>query len=208
MKYRQISSLFFSPIYLNRCCGFLFYYTRTAERDQKKKNLIHFSSNQTKWEKKKNGVCKLGNTCFVALKRMGAENMWNHVRATSEPRGWTPVCSWFAKKTKKTPKDRPSCYSSTSLRKQPSIKISTQQHGASSNNSLFKNPKKSEGETKAGVWGGKQKKLGLEVHIYIFMYIYILIFILCPTSSPFSAYTILKSNFFFPTSRQATKTGR
>lgn len=48
---------FFSPIYLNRCCGFLFYYTRTAERDQKK--IIHFSSNQTKWEKK-NGVCKLG----------------------------------------------------------------------------------------------------------------------------------------------------
>lgn len=103
------------------------------------------------------------------------------------------------KKKRKNKKDRPSCYSSTSPRKQPSIKISTQQHGASSNNSLFKNPQKSEGETKAGVWGGKQKKTrSRSSYIYIFMYIYILIFILCPTSSPFSAYTILKSNFFFP----------
>lgn len=101
-------------------------------------------------------------------------------------------------KKKEKQKRCPSCYSSTSPRKQPSIKISTQQHGASSNNSLFKNPKKSEGKQKLVCGVGNKKILGLEVHIYIFMYIYILIFILCPTSSPFSAYTILKSNFFFP----------
>ena len=35
-------SFFFPHLFLNRCCGFLFYYTRSAERQKKKKSLIHF----------------------------------------------------------------------------------------------------------------------------------------------------------------------
>lgn len=43
----QTNFLLISPhLFLNRCCGFLFYYTRSAERD-KKKSFI-FPPNKTK----------------------------------------------------------------------------------------------------------------------------------------------------------------
>lgn len=38
----------FPPLFLNRCCGLLLYYTSSAERHKKKG--IKFSSKQTKWE--------------------------------------------------------------------------------------------------------------------------------------------------------------
>lgn len=157
-------------------------------------------------------MCKLGNTCFVALKRMGAENMWNHVRATSEPQGWTPVCSWFAKKKKgKTKKIVPP------VTLQPVLANSLPSKSPRSSTvplqiTLYlKTPKNQKGKQKlvCGVGNKKKKTRSRSSYIYIFMYIYILIFILCPTSSPFSAYTILKSNFFSPLpDRQQKQAGR
>lgn len=52
--------LIFPHLFLNRCCGFLFYYTRSAERDKKK---IHLFFLPTKLSEKELCV-NLGNTFF------------------------------------------------------------------------------------------------------------------------------------------------
>lgn len=75
---------------------------------------------------------------------MGAENIKNHIRATSEPQDGRQFAAATKNKIKK--KDHRALsplFLSVSPRKHPSIKLSTQQHDASSNNSLLKTtPKK------------------------------------------------------------------
>lgn len=130
---------------------------------------------------------------------MGAGNIKNHIRATSESLRVDESSQPCFLQIGPLP-----LFLSVSPRKHPSIKLPTQQQTTLY---LKTTPKKIWREKKlvSEVGKGKKKKLRLEVHIYIFMYIYILIFILWPTSSPLSTYFILKSNFISPTSRQATK---
>lgn len=101
-------------------------------------------------------ACKLelGNTCFSFSTKDGAENIKNHIRATSEPQDGHQIAAIFFSARvfcKMTIGPLPPFFLSVSTRKHPSIKLSTQQHDASSNNSLFKNnPQKNLKEKKTG----------------------------------------------------------
>lgn len=186
---------FFFPHLFKQMLWIFIFIIQELQKETKKKNKQkNFSSNRsaeknkTKRKRKKKPLCKLGNTSVALKKRKnkgrgGAENIRNHVGATSETSGWMPVPSWFLLRKKKKKEHSPYCYSWTSRRKtsvRPNLHTAAQR--------LFKQldlktrkKEKSEGGREGGKsWCGvryKQKKLGLEVHIYIYLCIYIYLYL-------------------------------
>lgn len=182
MKYRQISSLFFFPIYFFKQMLWIFIllYKICRKRQKKKKNIFP----PTKLSEKKLRV-NLEILAFVALKRMGAENIKNHIRATKWASGWMPVRS--------CKNDHLPLFFCQLVLTNILPSNSTQQHDASSNNSLFKNnPQKNLKGKKACERCEKETKTkSRSSYIYIFVYIYIYLYLYCvplPLPSPLILY--------------------